>query len=114
MLSFQLIAFILISHYVADFLFQTNDMAQNKSKSIYWLSVHICVYTAVLFVLLNPYLGVMYFVINGTLHFIIDFITSKITAQLWKNGNVGMFFNVIGLDQLLHTLCLIYTAQYFI
>ena len=91
-------------HFVADFLLQTDKMATQKSKSLFWLSAHVGVYTV-------PFLifGWRYAVFNGLAHFVTDFFTSKITAQLWKREKRHAFFAVIGLDQAIHTTTLIAT-----
>lgn len=99
-----IIAFV---HLIADFFCQTDNMALNKSKSIKWLSIHVLTYTLVLSVL-----GWKYAVVNGAIHWVTDFFTSKLTSKLHKQGKIGMFFNVIGVDQYLHFVALALTARY--
>lgn len=102
-----LVITIFFFHFVADFLLQTHWMASNKSKSVWPLLAHIAVYTTVLFF---PF-GWQFAVFNGFMHFVVDFITSKITAKLWSAGKVRPFFMVIGADQFAHAVCLILTAH---
>jgi hypothetical protein len=97
---------ILFFHFIADFCLQTDKMAINKSTSISWLTVHIATYSS--FMML--FCGQKYALVNGLLHWAIDFGTSKWTSYLWKKGDRHNFFVVIGLDQLLHATCLILTA----
>lgn len=104
-----MIYLLLIVHWFADFVCQSNYMAQNKSSSIKALSLHILVYTAILSVF-----GLKFAIINGLAHFAVDFITSRITKYLWKKQDVHNFFVVIGLDQLIHTITLIYTYNLLI
>jgi hypothetical protein len=107
---------ILVIHFIADYVCQTDRMAINKSKSIYWLSVHILVYTGVL-TIASPLLfwdigwkaGAVYVLLNGALHFIIDFFTSRLTAHFWKREMRHRFFVTIGFDQMLHYTCLFVT-----
>lgn len=97
-----MIYLILFVHFVADFILQTNKMATNKSTSTAWLSSHILVYTLVMSVF-----GIQYAIVNGLAHFIVDFITSRLTSYFWKKGDRHKFFIVIGLDQFIHTAVLI-------
>lgn len=108
-MEIRIIIGILIVHFIGDFIYQTNTMAVNKSKSIKWLSYHILVYTLVLF--LGGFLYwtgqsasvILFFIfLNGAIHWIVDFFTSKITSYLWKSEQIHNFFVVIGLDQLIH------------
>lgn len=105
---------ILFGHWVADFLFQTNAMALRKSKSLKWLTLHVLVYTVIilLFVLfLLPWKTALIFAgINGALHWITDFFTSRLSA-LYANDRRN-FFLIIGLDQFLHTATLVMTFDY--
>ncbi|MEW6470279.1 MAG: DUF3307 domain-containing protein [Bacteroidota bacterium] len=110
-------------HFVADFLCQTDKMALNKSKSLYWLSMHVLTYTAVLwggsiflfygysdlFAVVSAYAGV-----NGGLHFITDFFTSKLTSKLWQRESKHWFFVAIGFDQAIHYSCLFLSYGYLI
>lgn len=96
-------------HFLADFVMQTNEMAQNKSTSLRWLTIHICVYTT-FFVAF----GWQFALINGAAHWIVDFFTSKATSYLWKKKEVHYFFVVIGFDQALHLTILFLTTQYIL
>lgn len=108
---------IFVVHFLADFVFQTSQMATGKGKSLKWLSVHIGVYGFVSLMSLymvgkfidSFYLGFAWWLGNVALHFITDFITSKITSKFWEAKNYRLFFVMIGFDQLIHNLCLIGT-----
>lgn len=106
---------ILFAHWVADFLFQTETMALNKSKSIKWLSVHVLTYTIVLLgfslLLLDGQTALLFAGVNGTLHWVTDFFTSKLTTAYLNNRRV--FFLIIGLDQFIHSATLIMAWEYF-
>lgn len=101
---------ILFAHFVADFICQSDWMAQNKSKEFYPLAVHIAVYSAVISTMtLNPLFGI----INGAIHFGVDYVTSRISSGLYRNGKkIHWFFVVIGFDQFIHTATLIYTWNF--
>jgi hypothetical protein len=113
---------ILTVHFVADFVFQSSQMAINKSKSIKWLSIHVGVYglvsllstVAVSRLILSWGDVLAWWALNVLLHFIVDFFTSKVTSKLWEQKNMRLFFTMIGFDQLLHNICLIGTYYYFL
>lgn len=104
---------VILAHWVADFVCQSNWMAQNKSKSFKALSLHILAYTTVLSLMLLLATGnssaFLYGAINGAVHFVVDAITSRITSKLYAKGDVHNFFVVVGLDQAIHMMTLVAT-----
>lgn len=102
-----MIAIILLVHWIADFVLQKREWANNKSKSIIALSKHCAVYSLCLIPFIFQF-GVMYWVINSVGHFLIDFCTSKVTSKLYLKGDYHNFFVVIGFDQFLHYILLFY------
>ncbi len=125
MISIVDITIILLAHFVADFLFQNNWMSRGKSNNILKLSVHIMMYTIILFLICTGLVftndeftikaAAEFAVISGLLHFAVDFFTSKITSYQHKNNMMGSddfpnlgFFTTIGFDQFLHTIMLLW------
>lgn len=108
---------LFFAHFVADFLFQTNNMAMNKAYSLKWLSIHVGTYTLTIavfsFFLFEPMEAIQFAAINGALHYITDFFTSKLTSKLSKWQNQKWFYTAIGFDQFIHAACLIVTCAYF-
>lgn len=98
------IILVLFAHFVGDFLLQSNWMAQNKSKHLNALTVHVMCYMTPLF-----FFGFKFALINGLLHFCVDFVTSRVSSKLWEQKKVHWFFVIIGLDQFIHSTCLILT-----
>lgn len=111
-MSLSTISLILAVHFLADFIAQSDWMAQGKSKRFGLnrnMAAHIGVYTAFLVAI-----GPLWALVNGLAHYLTDAITSTATSALWKRGERHWFFVVIGADQLIHVLTLIWTYQYFV
>ncbi len=133
LIPFSAVITIALAHYVSDFMCQTSWMAQNKSKSNKALLSHILTYSTVFFLIC--YLVELFFyfieggntliqnfddmglmgiwvVVNGVLHCITDYFTSRKTSKLFGK-DWHRFFEVGGFDQLIHYFCLFYTYTLF-
>ena len=127
------IILILFSHFIADFICQSQKMAINKSSSNVWLTIHVLVYTLTMLpvaMFLDYLLGgelsswfignkmqtgiCKWWLFNGFVHWGVDFMTSKLTKYLWTNKKERLFFMTIGLDQFIHTATLIWSYVFFI
>ena len=110
-----MIYLIIFSHFVADFVLQSDWMAKNKSKSWKALSLHISTYTIALSIPLmfasTIKASLLYALINGAVHFVVDAITSRMTSKLYAKGDVHNFFVVVGLDQAIHMSTLVATME---
>lgn len=114
-----MIYLIIFYHWLGDFIFQTDDMARNKSKSNKWLGKHVLVYSlwisppALIADWQTPgYNAALFVGINGLAHFAIDYVSSRITSKLWAKGDVHNFFVVVGLDQALHMVTLVASFKF--
>jgi hypothetical protein len=94
-------------HFLADFVLQSDWMAQGKSKHIWPLTVHVAIYSAC-FAIFDWRLAVITF----WAHWLTDAITSRINIRLWAAKKVHWFFVSVGFDQLLHAWQLVLTYQY--
>jgi len=115
---------ILVIHWVADFVLQSDKMAKEKSTSFNTLIFHTAVYSTVWLTVLM-FLGIItnvftipYFVfaikfsfITFLAHTAIDYYTSRVHTVLWKETKVHEFFTSIGFDQLLHYVQLFLTFE---
>ena len=99
-----LVVLVFWVHFISDFVLQTDEMAKNKSTSNKWLTEHVKIYTIVMFGF-----GPVYAIVNGILHWITDYFSSRASSKIWKDGRVHDFFVVIGIDQAIHMTCLVLT-----
>lgn len=105
-IPFSIILSLLATHFVADFVSQSDWMAINKSKNNWALSAHVMVYSLVILLVTSSW---TYALLNGILHFGVDYVTSRINSKLWEKKAIHYFFVSIGFDQLLHYVCLFST-----
>jgi len=119
-ISLLMVLSIILAHWISDFVFQSDWMARNKSKSNRALLAHVLVYTASIAVILallpsgllthGLYVYVRWVLINGALHFATDYVTSRITSRLYAENRIHDFFVVVGFDQMMHYMLLLTTA----
>jgi hypothetical protein len=107
---------ILFTHFVADFIFQTEKQAVNKSKSNWLLTAHVATYGVGLSIFsllwIDNTLSAFYWILcNMILHWITDFVTGRINAYLLRREMTNWFFVGVGADQFIHHLCLLLTYQ---
>ncbi len=107
----MIFVWILLAHWMGDYGFQTSKMALGKSHHFKWLAYHVLTYTSILLIcslLLFPLeIAIGYLLINGVLHGITDFFTSKLTSKYRETPRI--FYIVLGLDQMIHTITLYVT-----
>ena len=114
MISFQIAVYILLIHWVADFVLQTDKQAKGKSKNWSDLLSHTLTYSLVwlstiTFCWDDGDMGAHYFIKSITFtaitficHTITDYYTSRLNAKLWAKGDSHNFFISVGFDQVLH------------
>ena len=101
------IILIIWLHTIGDFIFQMRFMAKNKSTNNLVLAIHCVTYTIPFFII-----SWQFALINGILHFPIDYISSRLTTYYYKKEKESMFFNIIGIDQAIHFTILFLTYSY--
>lgn len=117
MFTFFTIIYWLTAHYICDFLLQRNDDTTNKNHSINSLINHTIMYSITMgfFYFISSSNNYDYLIFTITMfltHTFIDFITSKIETYLYRKNNIKGFFNIVGIDQLLHYITIFLTIKY--
>jgi hypothetical protein len=116
---------ILFIHWIADFVCQTDKMAQGKSKNWTDLLNHTVIYSTIWLLPIAALFSMNHKIttfhdamipfafvgITFICHTIQDYITSRINSKLWDDKKIHWFFVSIGFDQLLHFIQLILTYQ---
>jgi hypothetical protein len=117
-MELQLILAIIIGHWIGDYVLQTEAMAVNKSKSNKWLTIHVGAWTFGLAVVVIPFSGLvsiwLWVLLMGVLHWIQDYITSRINTYFLKKKWQKLFWLSIGTDQMLHYLIMFYTINLWV
>lgn len=105
-MSIEVLIGLIVSHFVGDFLLQSDEIAKTKSKSNTALGTHVLLYGI-------PFLwmGVWFYVITVLLHSMVDYITSRWSSYMYSR-DVHWFFVIIGLDQMIHMLSLVGVAYW--
>lgn len=95
--------YLLLGHLIGDFLFQTDKLALHKTKFIHWNLLHAAIVTLCTLFFAIP-LGETVFLlvlINGALHYVIDWFKPRLTKQ-WRISGLAAFL----IDQAIHLLLL--------
>lgn len=115
---------IIIIHWIADFILQTDKQAKGKSKNWSDLLSHTITYSvvwvfAILFLWNNQHTvtwlvvsSILFGAITFVAHTITDYFTSRLNSKLWAEGKVHYFFVSIGFDQILHYVQLFLTYHF--
>lgn len=96
---------IILIHWFADFVLQTDKQAKGKSKNWEDLLAHTLTYSmcwwSMMFFL--PWFEAAAFVgATFIFHTATDYFTSRLNTKLWNKGDVHNFFVSVGFDQVLH------------
>lgn len=105
---------IFILHIFGGFFLQSDRISKLKRENIYYLFQHVGMYTLI-FIVFSPVLlgltfwqGLVYSLINGVLHFIVDFFTGKVKSRMIVKNEVKYNLIVV-LDYSLHLTLLFVT-----
>lgn len=113
---------MLFMHWLADFVFQTDEQAIGKSTNNALLTSHVRNYTIIMTIGLFIYGGIVsaplkilaFIPITFVCHWVTDYYTSRLNAKLYKAGRRHDFFVSLGFDQFLHCLQLLLTFYFLI
>jgi len=108
---------IFLLHVFAGFFLQSNRISKLKRENKRYLLEHVGMYTLV-FIVLSPILlgltilqGLIYSLINGVLHYIVDYFTGKVKNKYIGKNEVNYNLTVV-MDYTIHLLILVGTYFY--
>lgn len=109
------LAIILLMHYVADFLLQSQNVRKNKHDSLEEMFTHIGIYSVVM-MCTTWVLGLppIWWAINVLAHLAVDFMTAPASHSFFSTEDYWWGMNIVGLDQLIHIFILIATYNLYI
>lgn len=125
-MTIDIVLFLLTVHFVADFMFQSGQMANNKSTDNKWLTWHIFTYTLIWGGIMGIYCisqnygfknWAVFVIITFISHWITDYFTSKVVREKFNRKEYGAdvpnlgAFSIIGFDQLLHYIQIFITYK---
>jgi hypothetical protein len=112
------IILLLVIHLFADYIFQGSKMSSLKRLKNSALIEHVGIYTLI-FIILSPFAlgltfiqGLQYSLLNGALHFGIDYGTGRLKKYFLSKDNESKYLTVIGMDYTVHFVILILTYVY--
>lgn len=106
--------YILLAHWIGDFVLQSRYIADRKSTDCFILLCHVFLYIGVLAATIlllghDPAGMGKFLLVNFIAHLGTDAVTSRVTTKLYEGGHIYYLFTTIGFDQLLHTVVLFIT-----
>lgn len=114
---YKTLVIIFLMHIFGGFFLQSNRISKLKREKKRYLFEHVGMYTLI-FIILSPILlgltiwqGLIYSLINGVLHFVVDYFTGKLKVRLIDKDEVKYNLTVV-MDYTIHLVILISTYFY--
>jgi len=108
---------IFLLHVFAGFFLQSNRISKLKRENKRYLLEHVGMYTLV-FIVLSPILlgltilqGLIYSLINGVFHYVVDYFTGRIKNKYIGKNEVNYNLTVV-MDYTIHLVILVSTYFY--
>ena len=106
------IIILILMHAVGDFFLQGSKLSRRKALKLPFLLEHVGIYTG-LFIVLSPVIlgltilqGIAFSLLNGGLHFVIDYYTGKFKLK-YIDTDESKYIVTVVIDHTLHIIILI-------
>ena len=104
---------LLLAHLIGDFFLQTDEMARGKSSSDTILYQHVGIYimpfAIIAFYVFPVMIAFLFLISNLLLHFMTDYVSSRVAKSYFEREKRHEFFITIGIDQFIHVFTLAFT-----
>lgn len=123
-MTLTIILIVLFTHYVSDFIYQTETQFKHKTRIYKLLFKHTLLYSTIfgsvfeimvrldLFGAQEPYIALYFTLITFITHTVVDEFTGKITHKLWRDGYDYKRLLMFGFDQIIHIAILFITIHF--
>lgn len=122
MMDINVFILFIVTHWIADFIFQDEKWVLGKSKSLTPLLKHTTTYSLIWVVVMyiftfNLMGSITFGLITLILHTLTDYYTSRIVSKKFAHNQIGSpipnigAFTIIGFDQVLHYVQLLLTYK---
>lgn len=106
-MTHNILLFILVIHYLGDFILQSDKQAKNKYKGELDMFSHVSTYSFVwllftYFMFNDIEKSFQFAIMTFVAHFLTDLFTSNLTKYYADKKDYHNMFVVIGFDQILH------------
>ncbi len=100
--------YLLLGHLIGDFVLQTDKIAENKGRHWKWNLLHVLVVTLCIFLFSYTFgtLLLVMVLLNGPIHFVLDYYKNRIGKVLHFSDLVSFL-----MDQLIHIILLYFISQ---
>ncbi|MBN8543729.1 MAG: DUF3307 domain-containing protein [Alphaproteobacteria bacterium] len=104
-----LLSFLLIKHFICDFMLQRRYQYENKGKyghpgGLLHAGIHVVGTAIVLCWFIDPILALKLALLDGVVHYHIDFAKSNVNRKMELQIQHNQYWALLGFDQLLHQL----------
>lgn len=106
-ISLLTIILLIWTHTIFDVVWQPDIITENKNESNRFLLKHVIIYSTPF-----AFFGIWYAIVNGILHFIVDWVTSRVASALWEHQKVHLYFIARVIDHAFHFSCLFITYYF--
>ncbi len=111
---YKIFILIFVMHVVAGFFLQSKKISKLKREKKRYLFLHVGIYT-LFFIVFSPILleltmlqGLVYSLVNGVLHLVVDYVTGKFKTMYIDKTNLKYKITTV-IDYTLHVSILIIT-----
>lgn len=107
--------YLLLIHWLADFVFLNKWLSQNRGICTKALFIHVAIYCLTFYVFLLPFYVpsklLQFIMFNGIIHLVVDFMTGQLMQIATETQSEKTYFMAFGTDQVIHMIILIITSE---